>query len=68
MLDFIRRHWIAYVVGAVLAVALGAAAAYIVGVKGSTPAATKQERVAAERENMQFADSLDDSADQGSSQ
>ncbi|MDM8246785.1 hypothetical protein QUW40_09270 [Collinsella tanakaei] len=37
MFSFIRRHWIVYVVGAVIAVGLGLWLAFFVGEKGSTP-------------------------------
>lgn len=37
MFGYIRRHWIAYLLGAILALALGFGAAYAVGVLGSTP-------------------------------
>lgn len=50
MFSFIKRHWIPYLVGAVLALILGFCAAWFIGVKGSTPADVREERVAAEKE------------------
>lgn len=49
MLSFIRRHWVAYVVGAVLALLLGFGAAWFVGVKCSTPEDVRAERIKAEQ-------------------
>ena len=37
MFSFIKKHWLVYIIGAALAVALGFGAAYVVGVIGSTP-------------------------------
>lgn len=36
MLEFIRRHWIVYLVLAILAISLGLGAAHFVGVWGSS--------------------------------
>lgn len=66
MLDFIRRHWIAYVVALIVAIALGAGAAYYVGVKASTPSEVRIERISAEKENATFLDSLDSGSGQSS--
>lgn len=38
MLEYIRRHWIAYLIAAVITVVLGFGASYAVGIVGSTPA------------------------------
>ncbi len=48
MLSYIRDHWIVYLVGAILAIALGAGAAYLVGVVGSTPPSAHEQAAAAE--------------------
>ena len=48
MISFIKRHWPVYLILFLLAVALGFGAAYIVGVKGSTPTATLEEQVKSE--------------------
>lgn len=50
MFSFIRRHWIAYLIGAVVALILGFALAYMVGVVGSTPDAVHTEEVMQEAE------------------
>ena len=49
MLSFIRRHWVAYAVGAALALLLGFGAAWFVGVKCSTPEDVRAERIKAEQ-------------------
>lgn len=49
MLDFIRRHWVAYLVGAIVAVVLGFGASYVIGQIGSTPADAHSEAPAAEQ-------------------
>ena len=48
MFSFIRRHWIAYLVGAIIALVLGFALAFVVGKAGSTPEAMRAEEVSAE--------------------
>ena len=37
MFSYIKRHWPVYLILALIAIALGFGAAYVVGVKGSTP-------------------------------
>ena len=49
MLSFIRRHWVAYTVGAALALLLGFGAAWFVGAKCSTPEDVRAERIKAEQ-------------------
>ena len=59
MFKFIKEHWIAYLIGAVIAIAIGFGASYFVGVIGSTPedasvvAAGSAEPAAAEAEAQQ---------------
>ncbi|AEB07885.1 hypothetical protein Corgl_1790 [Coriobacterium glomerans PW2] len=36
MFAFIKRHWLCYLIGLAIAVALGLGGAFLVGVKGST--------------------------------
>lgn len=69
MFEFIRRHWIAYLVGAALAVLLGAGGAYLFGLKASTPKEVRLERISAEEENAAFIREMqgDDETPQGSS-
>lgn len=49
MFSFIRRHWVAYLIGLVLAIALGFGVAIFVGIKGSTPVSTHAEEVKQEQ-------------------
>lgn len=44
MFRFIRRHWLAYLIGVAVAIALGFGAAYVVGVVGSTPESQRAAR------------------------
>ncbi len=73
MLSFIRRHWVAYAVGAALALLLGFGAAWFVGVKCSTPEDIRAERIKAEQAAAQADKQLetdtagsDDASDTGS--
>lgn len=59
MFSFIKRHWPVYLILTLIAVALGFGAAYIVGVKGSTPASTISEEV--EQEQSTGADGIPES-------
>lgn len=56
MFSFIKRHWIIYLIGIVVALALGLGLAYFVGVKGSTPDYLHAEEVSAEAEDSGLAD------------
>lgn len=58
MFAFIRRHWIAYVIGAALAVVAGFGLSYMLGHKWSTPPEVRAERVQAEIENQESADQI----------
>lgn len=49
MFSFIRRHWVAYLIGALVALALGFGAAWYIGVKGSLPEDVRAERIASEK-------------------
>ena len=44
MFAFIRKHWVAYLIGAATAVALGFGVSYVLGVKWSTPEDVRAER------------------------
>ena len=59
MFSFIKRHWPVYLILTLIAVALGFGAAYIVGVKGSTPASAISEEV--EQEQSLGADGISES-------
>lgn len=45
MFSYIKRHWPIYLILTLIAIALGFGAAYVVGVKGSTPETTMNEEV-----------------------
>ncbi|QWT17588.1 hypothetical protein KPC83_07090 [Collinsella sp. zg1085] len=53
MIAFIKKHWRAYLIGALLAIALGAGASIILGIKASTPEDLRQKRIEAERRNSE---------------
>lgn len=57
MFSYIKRHWPVYLILTLIAVALGFGAAYIVGVKGSTPASAISEEV--QQEQSVGADGID---------
>lgn len=65
MISFIKSHWLGYIIAVVVAILLGAGAAFFVGVKGSTPASVRSERVAEEQNNSkeksEIADFIDGS-------
>ena len=47
--SFIKRNWIAYLIGAVVAILLGLGVSYFLGVKWSTPEEVRSERLAEEQ-------------------
>lgn len=49
IIEFIKRHWIAYLIGAVLAIALGLGTSLLILRVGSTPAELHDKEVAAEQ-------------------
>lgn len=61
MFSYIKRHWPVYLILTLIAVALGFGAAYIVGVKGSTPESAISGEV--QQEQSVGADGID-AADQ----
>lgn len=56
--SFIREHWIAYLIGAAIAVVLGLGGAYVLGIKWSTPAEVRAQRIEEERERDEQMDDL----------
>ena len=54
--SYIKEHWVAYLIGAAVAVVLGFGLAYFLGVKWSTPDDVRAERVAPEQNNVSFTD------------
>lgn len=67
MFAFIQRHWLAYIIGAAIAVLIGLGASYFLGVKWSTPADVRAAHVEAEQKAQAEIDDLADEADEGSS-
>ncbi len=59
MFSYIKRHWPIYLILTLIAIALGFGAAYVVGVKGSTPETTMNEEV--EQEQSLGADGISES-------
>lgn len=59
MFSYIKRHWPIYLILTLIAIALGFGAAYVVGVKGSTPETTMNEEV--EQEQSLDADGISES-------
>ena len=57
---YIREHWLVYLIGLVVAVALGLGAAYVVGVVGSTPSSVREERIESEEEREDQMNSIDE--------
>lgn len=71
MISFIRKHWVAYLVGAAIAIVLGFGISVLVGVKGSTPADERAEIVKKESNSGIFSiadDTPSAQSDAGSSQ
>lgn len=58
--SFVKRNWVAYLVGAVLAILLGLGLSFYLGAKWSTPQALKSERVAARQNEADFTPEADD--------
>lgn len=58
MFSFMRRHLVAYIIGAIVAVALGFGVSYLIGIKGSTPEKVRAERIEAEKRDGAFIDSI----------
>lgn len=60
MLSFIKQHWVAYVIGAAVALALGFGVSYVLGIKWSTPPEVRAQRIEAEQTNKKTADQIAD--------
>lgn len=63
MLSFIKQHWVAYVIGAAVALALGFGVSYVLGVKWSTPPEVRAQRIEAEQTNKKTADQIAELSD-----
>ena len=55
---FIKRHWIAYLIGVVVAILVGVGASYYLGQRWSTPADVRAERIANEKAQRAELDSI----------
>lgn len=67
MIEFIKEHWIQYLVGATIAVLLGLGLSFYLGNRWSTPASVRAERVEAEQQRGEEMDELDMDLSDGSS-
>ena len=70
LLEFIKRHWVVYLIAAVIAVVCGLGASYVVGQIGSTPESLRAARTPDEETTTTVADadgmnSLDGDAPEG---
>lgn len=59
MFAFIKKHWIAYLICAAIAVLIGYGASLFLGARWSTPADLRAQRIEAEQKAQ---DEMDDSA------
>lgn len=59
MIEFIKEHWIQYLIGATIAVLLGLGLSFYLGNRWSTPASVRAERVEAEQQRGEEMDELD---------
>lgn len=60
MFAFIQKHWVAYLVGAAVAVALGFGASYVLGIKWSTPPEVRAERLEEQEKDEELNSQLAD--------
>lgn len=59
MFEFIKEHWVQYLIGATVAALLGLGLSFYLGNKWSTPESVRAERVKAEQERGDEMDDLD---------
>lgn len=59
MFEFIKEHWVQYLIGATVAVLLGLGLSFYLGSKWSTPASVRAEYVEAEQERGEEMDEID---------
>lgn len=59
MIEFIKEHWVQYLIGATVAALLGLGLSFYLGERWSTPASVRAERVEAERERGEEMDEID---------
>ena len=66
MLEYIREHWIQYLVGATIAALLGLGLSFYLGEKWSTPESVRAQRVEEEQSRLDGAageDTTEESSD-----
>lgn len=59
MIQFIKEHWVQYLIGATVAVLLGLGLSFFLGSIWSTPESIRAERVEAERQKGEELDEID---------
>lgn len=59
MLEYIREHWIQYLVGATIAALLGLGLSFYLGEKWSTPESVRAQRVEEEQSRLDDVDGED---------
>lgn len=59
MLEYIREHWIQYLVGATIAALLGLGLSFYLGEKWSTPESVRAQRVEEEQSQLDGVDGED---------
>lgn len=59
MLEYIREHWIQYLVGATIAALLGLGLSFYLGEKWSTPESVRAQRVEEEQSRLDGVDRED---------
>lgn len=59
MLEYIREHWIQYLVGATIAALLGLGLSFYLGEKWSTPESVRAQRVEEEQSRLDGVDGED---------
>ena len=59
MIQFIKEHWVQYLIGATVAVLLGLGLSFFFGGMWSTPESIRAERVEAEQQKGEELDEID---------
>ncbi|MBS6415862.1 MAG: hypothetical protein ACLVHL_00120 [Collinsella intestinalis] len=59
MIQFIKEHWVQYLIGATVAVLLGLGLSFFLGGMWSTPESIRAERVEAEQQKGEELDEID---------
>jgi len=59
VIQFIKEHWVQYLIGAIVAVLLGLGLSFFLGSIWSTPESIRAERVEAEQQKGEELDEID---------